>query len=142
MTKVILCTPNSAKKAQIVAFCNSPLSLKRVSLVCKLKKPTRWVSFLFLVIAPGFEPGTVCLEGRCSIQLSYATIWCANLAILIYYKNKTTISSHTKKPHISCRAFQFFYFDGSVMIAVISMMMVMVALFVHFFLHDFLLIIG
>ena len=27
------------------------------------------------MIAPGFEPGTVCLEGRCSIQLSYAT-WC------------------------------------------------------------------
>ena len=26
-----------------------------------------------VVIAPGFEPGTVCLEGRCSIQLSYAT---------------------------------------------------------------------
>ncbi len=27
-----------------------------------------------LVSAPGFEPGTVCLEGRCSIQLSYAPI--------------------------------------------------------------------
>lgn len=26
-----------------------------------------------LVIAAGFEPATVCLEGRCSIQLSYAT---------------------------------------------------------------------
>jgi site-specific DNA recombinase len=25
------------------------------------------------VIAAGFEPATVCLEGRCSIQLSYAT---------------------------------------------------------------------
>ena len=25
------------------------------------------------VIALGFEPRTVCLEGRCSIQLSYAT---------------------------------------------------------------------
>ncbi len=26
------------------------------------------------MIAEGFEPSTVCLEGRCSIQLSYATI--------------------------------------------------------------------
>ena len=26
------------------------------------------------VIAEGFEPSTACLEGRCSIQLSYATI--------------------------------------------------------------------
>ena len=30
---------------------------------------------VLVVIAPGFEPGTVCLEGRCSIQLSYATLW-------------------------------------------------------------------
>ena len=27
----------------------------------------------FFVIALGFEPRTACLEGRCSIQLSYAT---------------------------------------------------------------------
>ena len=26
-----------------------------------------------LVLAPGFAPGPVCLEGRCSIPLSYAT---------------------------------------------------------------------
>ena len=31
------------------------------------------LGYLF-VIATGFEPVTVCLEGRCSIQLSYATI--------------------------------------------------------------------
>lgn len=28
----------------------------------------------YKVSAPGFEPGTVCLEGRCSIQLSYAPL--------------------------------------------------------------------
>ena len=28
----------------------------------------------FFVIAAGFEPATDCLEGNCSIQLSYATI--------------------------------------------------------------------
>ena len=35
-----------------------------------------WRFFLLcdlFVIALGFEPRTVCLEGRCSIQLSYAT---------------------------------------------------------------------
>ena len=30
-------------------------------------------SLVQLVIAEGFEPSTACLEGRCSIQLSYAT---------------------------------------------------------------------
>ena len=36
------------------------------------KDPTEVESFF--VIEPGFEPATVCLEGRCSIQLSYSTI--------------------------------------------------------------------
>ena len=36
--------------------------------------------FSDLVIAEGFEPSTVCLEGRCSIQLSYATFY--SLALL------------------------------------------------------------
>ena len=57
-------------------------------------------------------------------------------------KQNNDFFAHKKKPHISCRAFQFIYFDESVMIAVISMMMVMVAFFVHFFLHDLFLIIG
>ena len=33
------------------------------------------------VIAIGFEPMTVCLEGRCSIQLSYATKVCGETGI-------------------------------------------------------------
>ena len=29
--------------------------------------------FLKVVLEPGLEPGTTCLEGRCSIQLSYSS---------------------------------------------------------------------
>ena len=38
------------------------------------KKP-RIYGVLSDVMALGFEPRTACLEGRCSIQLSYATIF-------------------------------------------------------------------
>ena len=37
-------------------------------------KKTLPIKVRFDVIAIGFEPMTVCLEGRCSIQLSYATL--------------------------------------------------------------------
>ena len=37
---------------------------------------------LVSVIAAGFEPATDSLEGCCSIQLSYATIFAAKLQIL------------------------------------------------------------
>ena len=39
-----------------------------------MKKPQKYWGF-GVVIAAGFEPATVCLEGRCSIQLSYATLF-------------------------------------------------------------------
>ncbi len=39
-----------------------------------MKKSSTFILLSFMVIATGFEPVTVCLEGRCSIQLSYATI--------------------------------------------------------------------
>ncbi len=37
------------------------------------EKPYQMIGLF--VIATGFEPVTVCLEGRCSIQLSYSTIF-------------------------------------------------------------------
>gem|GEM_PF-3558200 len=49
---------------------NSDLFIARI----KTKTPTRYrvgVILLFLVNPAGLEPATVCLEGRCSIQLSY-----------------------------------------------------------------------
>ena len=39
------------------------------------KKGQPFGSPLLMVMALGFEPRTACLEGRCSIQLSYATIF-------------------------------------------------------------------
>jgi len=44
------------------------------------------------VIAEGFEPSTACLEGRCSIQLSYATI---RIPLIIHklYVVKSTLST-------------------------------------------------
>ena len=44
-------------------------------------EPPDWEALWYLgcdpeVIRPRFERGTVCLEGRCSIQLSYRTYLC------------------------------------------------------------------
>ena len=39
------------------------------------KQKTSQFNCEVLVSASGFEPETVCLEGRCSIQLSYAPIY-------------------------------------------------------------------
>ena len=50
----------------------------------KTKKTTeyQWLSY---VIPEGFEPSTYCLEGSCSIQLSYGTILALNkMAELIH----------------------------------------------------------
>jgi hypothetical protein len=49
----------------------------------KNKKTEKNLS-LFKVSAPGFEPGTVCLEGRCSIQLSYAPVF-------VFFSNFKTV---------------------------------------------------
>ena len=40
---------------------------------CFLNKKTTDFSMVYLVIPEGFEPSTYCLEGSCSIQLSYGT---------------------------------------------------------------------
>ena len=39
----------------------------------KREKRNPRVSLLFMVIPPRLERGTYCLEGSCSIQLSYGT---------------------------------------------------------------------
>ena len=49
-----------------------------------------------VVIALGFEPRTVCLEGRCSIQLSYATFYFFDAALVnltVPIGNRNALSS-------------------------------------------------
>ena len=45
-----------------------------------------------MVVRAGLEPATTCLEGRCSIQLSYRTDWLSSLIILprtgVFSRNK------------------------------------------------------
>ncbi len=54
---------------------------KKTSIQKKQKQAMFFSSLRFqlfvdlFVMAEGFEPSTACLEGRCSIQLSYATIY-------------------------------------------------------------------
>ena len=51
------------------------LAIIHYSAQCCSEKKKESRMTLFSVIAAGFEPATVCLEGRCSIQLSYATFY-------------------------------------------------------------------
>ena len=53
-------------------FGSIPILSKEISNI-KKGEPIPVNQFSDCVIAIGFEPMTVCLEGRCSIQLSYAT---------------------------------------------------------------------
>ena len=65
------------KPTSFACFGLFSFSQIQASLICSIKKAKHMSAWLFdhLVIAEGFEPSTVCLEGRCSIQLSYATIF-------------------------------------------------------------------
>ena len=52
------------------------------------------ISEINLVIAAGFEPATLCLEGKCSIQLSYATRRCMRLQM---YQNLHALGMLSRK---------------------------------------------
>ena len=78
---------NKTRK-EIIDFYTKTLRIKKRN---KSKnKITYWYSVGHFVIATGFEPVTVCLEGRCSIQLSYATILysCLTVNHNIYWQIK------------------------------------------------------
>ena len=49
------------------------------------------------VIALGFEPRTACLEGRCSIQLSYATNQRSSLDVGVAGFEPATSASQTRR---------------------------------------------
>ncbi len=59
---------------QKVLKCGYKNKKKRITKKTKNKKASKSVISRLIVIAEGFEPSTACLEGRCSIQLSYGRI--------------------------------------------------------------------
>ena len=67
-------TQNDAVRTLKINSLFSLISIaQRELLKTKNGKSIQMNQFSDLVIAEGFEPSTACLEGRCSIQLSYAT---------------------------------------------------------------------
>ncbi len=54
----------------------------------KKRESSKWQLSLFHVIPLGLEPKTYCLEGSCSIQLSYGTIKAGAKLILFALKTK------------------------------------------------------
>lgn len=55
------------------AGCSKPGGLLQF-LRLGYEKKTTHRGWSFFIVEAGFEPTTLCLEGRCSIQLSYSTI--------------------------------------------------------------------
>ena len=71
----MLCCKYKTTAIAVIFYIPSHLSKLRFRVLRETKKPRPLGrGFVHDVIATGFEPVTVCLEGRCSIQLSYATI--------------------------------------------------------------------
>ncbi len=67
---------SSRSATAFLFYLSNPLTNEFVADSPNKKAPLLRGFYHSSVIATGFEPVTVCLEGRCSIQLSYATILC------------------------------------------------------------------
>ena len=71
----LCCVANTKPRAAPCFFISLRAFETSFRALREMKKPRPLGrGFVRVVIARGFEPLTVCLEGRCSIQLSYATI--------------------------------------------------------------------